>query len=203
MGNINVNRTTADTQDNVRYSYNKHAGNIDYKGITIMVMGILAVLTAIWLIALVAANVGCYANGALECRESIIVFWSYLVILGISITIGLFFLIPNIVDMFSKIGFFEWRGVVTHKDDLRGIPVERGIFKKEKIEQNDNVQKIIAVAHRSAESEGTAGMDTFSPSFTNTNNSEETKSLPITDSKINDSHIGWATLLEIQNKETS
>lgn len=154
MANVNINRTTTDTNDNVRYSYNAH-GNLDYKGITILIIGILAALTIIWLVALSAAAIGCWYTQVYECKETKVIFWGYVYFIAALFVMGLTYVGVDTWNTYYNKQYLEWRGVITHRNDIRG----------------DRIDKVIAVAQISAKSEATAGMDNYSPSITKTEKS--------------------------------
>lgn len=156
MANVNINRTTTDTNDNVHYSYNSRTNKLDYKGIALLIIGILAALTIIWIIALAIASIGCWYTEVYECKETKWVFWGYIAFLSCFVCAGLAYAGVHLWNLYFNEQYLLWRGVITHRNDLR-----------------PNIKDVIAVAQISAKSEGTAGMDNYSPSITNTAKPED------------------------------
>lgn len=146
MPNVNINRTTTDTQDNVRYTTPQN--KIDFRGITLLVISIFSAITAVWMIALGFANVGCMLTSTYPCKEATYIFWGYIIIVTIALVIALFYTIPAISIAIENMKYKYWRGVITHRDDIKKYATS-----------------IIAVAQESAHSEATAGMDNYSPSI--------------------------------------
>lgn len=172
MANVNINKTTTDTQDNIRYT--TPVNNIDYKGITLLVSAILGLLTIIWLIALGIAKLGCWYTNDYQCVEVSYIFWGYISILFAMLVIIIIQSIPAINVIIENMKYYTWRGVITYRDDIRTY-----------------AEQIISVASVSAKSEGTAGMDNYSPSITHkdtpiTTTSPHLIDIPLTDILIED-----------------
>lgn len=149
MPNVNITRNTTDTQDNVRYT--TPIQKTDFRGITLLVISIFITITGFWMIALGFATVGCWIAHTSPCQDASYIFWGYILIVAIATIVGLFLSIPAIQVVVENMKYRTWRGVITHRDDLR-----------------NNAPDIIAVARESARSEATAGMDNYSPSISKT-----------------------------------
>lgn len=147
MSNLNINRTGTDTGDNVRYSHT--TPRTDYKGITLLLVGIIVALTVIWLIVLAVAKAGCYFDGDYECTATTYIFWGYVALLTLGLTPAIMAGVSILWERAINMRFLQWRGIYTHRDDMRHY-----------------APSMIHVAETSAKSEATAGMDTYSPSTT-------------------------------------
>ena len=149
MGNLNINRNTTDTNDNVRYSTN--IPKIDYKGLTLLITGIVGIITLVWLLVLGVASLDCYFSDLYECKSVTYIFWGYVFLL-FGVLIAVLAAAVNMTWQQSiNMSYLSWRGVLTHRKDLSNF-----------------APNIIEVAKASAVSEATAGMDNYSPSITKT-----------------------------------
>lgn len=149
MGNLNITRNTTDTNDNVRYSTN--TPKIDYKGLTLLIISIVTTITVVWILILAVASLNCYFSDLYECKSVTYIFWGYVFLLfGVLIAV-LTAAINMTWQQSINMSYLSWRGVLTHRKDLSTF-----------------APNVIEVAKVSAKSEGTAGMDNYSPSITNT-----------------------------------
>lgn len=146
MPNINVNRTSTDTADNVKRPSDN--ARIDYKGISLLVIVSFAIFVILWIIALLISGFMCWSAGALVCYQASYIYWGGIAIMVSSVVTALI----GFVISLDNIRYQRWRGVVTHRQDLRKYAAN-----------------IIGVAQTSAASEATAGMDNYSPSIDNSN----------------------------------
>jgi len=146
MANINVTRNTTDTADNVKYT--TPVNHIDYRGITLLISVIFSALTILWLTALGLASFGCWYSSNFTCKETSVIFWGYITFIFISALFAIYQSIPAIRKAVENMEYKYWRGVITHRDEIRTY-----------------AKDIIAVAQQSAKSEATAGMDNYSPSI--------------------------------------
>ena len=150
MPNINVNRTSTDTGDNVKRS--SETTHIDYKGISLLVIVAFTIFILIWLIVLSIAGIRCWSVNAFICYEATYIFWGGIAIMVSSVVTAL----VGFIWSLDNIRYQRWRGVITHRDDIKRY-----------------AQDIISVAKTSARSEATAGMDNYSPSISNSNTHTE------------------------------
>lgn len=146
MPNINVNRTSTDTADNVKRP--SDTARIDYKGISLLVIVAFTIFIILWIIVLGIAGIRCWSVNAFTCYEATYIFWGGIAIMVSSVITALI----GFVISLDNIRYQRWRGVVTHRQDLRKYAAD-----------------IIGVAQTSAASEATAGMDNYSPSIDNSN----------------------------------
>lgn len=160
MPNVNITRNTTDTQDNVRYT--TPIQKADFRGITLLVVSIFIAITGFWIIALGFANIGCWLAQISPCKDASYIFWGYILIVALAMIAGLLLSIPAIRVAVENMKYRTWRGVITHRDDLR-----------------NNAPDIIAVARESAKSEATAGMDNYSPSISKTQTTSDTVDDPM------------------------
>lgn len=147
MSNVNINRTGSDPSDNVHYNYN--IPRTDYKGITLLLIGIIGALTIVWLVILGMASISCYFDSDYECVARDYIFWGYIIIITLALIPALAAAVMIVWERTFNMRYLQWRGVMTHRNDLR-----------------EYAPAIIDVARVSAESEATAGLDTYSPSRT-------------------------------------
>lgn len=156
MGNLNINRNSHDTGDNVRYVGGSKA--TDYRGIALLIGVVFAGIVIIWLLALLFTGAKCYFNNNYTCDAQNNIFTIFLIAISIFAVIGVAIALYSGVERVRNQPFIEWRGVPTHRADLR---------------DKETIARIIAVAMQSAKSEGTAGMDTYSPSINNAPKSDK------------------------------
>ena len=152
MPNININRTSGapDTKDNVMYR-DVVAPAVDYKGITLLVSVLIGVSFIAWLLMLAVARVSCWWQGEYECKATSYIFWGYISLMTLSVLIALCSAVPLISQKVKNLAFLHMRGIALHRESIREYAPE-----------------LIAVAHESAKSEATAGIDNYSPSHTRT-----------------------------------
>jgi hypothetical protein len=154
MPNVNITKTTTDTQDNVRYT--QPIQKIDFRGITLLVISVFGTITAVWMIALGFANIGCYIVNENPCTEASYIFWGYLVLLFITVIVALFMALPAIIEARNNMRYLRWRGIITSRENLDKFAAD-----------------VISVALQSARSEATAGMDNYAPSISKTQTTQE------------------------------
>lgn len=148
MSVLNINKTTTDPNDNIRPSARLHKDTpVDYKGITLLIIGIATLVTIIWIIMLLMSSFVCYINDDRLCA-TVYIFWGYVIIVALALIPAI---IVGILVLWRKVQtmqFLYWRGVYTHIQDTRV-----------------HAASIIDVARQSAQSEATAGLDNYSPTF--------------------------------------
>lgn len=177
MSNLNINRNLPDSGDNVRYSH--YTPKTDYKGIALLLTAILAMLTIVWLIIMAVAKAGCYFDGNILCEETTWLFWGYVGILTIVLLPALAAGVTIVWERAISMQFLQWRGVYTHREDARKY-----------------VGNIIDVARTSAESEATAGLDTYSPSRS-TSPPKDTPVVPLITNEHSDTDISPISLEDL------
>lgn len=150
MGNINLNKTTTDTADNTTYK-NINAAPVDYTGITLLAASIIGVVTVVWLLLLGTANLSCWWKSEYNCTTANYIFWGYVIIIVLIVLLCIGAAVPSIHQKVKNMSYMAMRGIVLHRDDVR-----------------EHAAALISVAHESAKSEATAGIDTYSPSNSRT-----------------------------------
>lgn len=150
MSNINFNKTTTDTADNTTYR-SITAPPVDYRGITLLTASIIGVITIVWLLLLTTANLSCWWKSEYECTTANYIFWGYVVIITLAVLICIGAAVPSIYQKVRNMSYMFMRGISLHRDDVR-----------------EHAAALISVAHESAKSEATAGIDTYSPSNSRT-----------------------------------
>ena len=94
------------------------------------------------------AALGCYLDDNSRCVETTYIFWGYITLLTITLIPIIFIVAQMLYERMINMRYLEWRGVITHRSDTQRY-----------------AENIIDVAKVSAKSEGTAGMDNYSPSI--------------------------------------
>jgi hypothetical protein len=150
VSNINVTKGTTDTADNSTYK-NIVAPPVDYSGIALLVLTIAGIITVVWLLLLATANVSCWWKSEYECTTANYIFWGYVVIIVLIVLIGVGAAVPSIYQKVRNMSYLFFRGIALHRDSVR-----------------EHALALIDVAKTSAESEATAGIDTYSPSIART-----------------------------------
>jgi hypothetical protein len=163
MPNINVNKTSSDTGDNVKRS--SETTHIDYKGISLLVVVAFSIFIIVWIIILAIAGVRCWSVSAFICYEATYVFWGGITIIISSVITALVGFIMSL----DNIRYQRWRGVITHRSDIKKY-----------------AEQIISVAQTSARSEATAGMDNYSPSIDNSNAASVAPVVEVDEQPFND-----------------
>lgn len=143
MGNINVNRTTNDPDkplplEGVRYSMSP--------SVVWLVAVICIALFVFWLSFIGLATIACSEVYGF-CWAYALAFWSGPTIVGLVVLIGLFAAIQYVINM----GWIENFGIKIHRRDTRKKSVDRAY--------DTLLQR--------AKSESTRGLDTWSPSNSN------------------------------------
>lgn len=150
MGNINLNKTTTDTADNTTYK-NTVSPPTDYSGITLFTVSIIGVSTLVWLLLLGTANLSCWWKSEYNCTTANYIFWGYIAIIVLVVLLCAGAAVPSIYQKVKNMSYMFMRGIALHRDDIR-----------------EHAAALINVAHESAKSEATAGIDTYSPSNSRT-----------------------------------
>lgn len=145
--NLHISGVSHDTRDNV--VYRTQTNRTDWRGIALLISALAIILTFVWIACYVIARIHCW--DAYECNIASYILIGYPLSIAAGLIIGISFSIPILIEHIRNIGYLDWRGVKTHRDDLRL-----------------HADKIIDVAKTSAKSEGTAGLDTFNPSVSRT-----------------------------------
>lgn len=160
----NINFTRPDTADNVP-RFRDVSPATDYRGIAVLIGVLILGIILLFITLYGIFGLDCWINSEIQCNAQIamknILIWGLGLTLALAI-IGGFGLISQTV---LNSAYLSMRGIIVHRKDLRQYAAN-----------------IIEVARVSAKSEATAGIDTYSPSISN--------SSTIKDDKANNNNAG-------------
>lgn len=172
MSNLNINRTGNDPNDNVIRRYSEQP--INYKEVGFLIVMISAIAFVIWLILFISMKIECYWT----CGYMVYIFLSYTVLIGIGLVGGIIYLVQWLLNS----SYLSFRGMRLHRKDIRS-----------------KANHILEIGKISAESEATAGIDTWSPTGGNTTSTSTTLGNDSTDTDA--TFIPMSSLLDQINKK--
>lgn len=154
MSNLNINRTGNDPSDNVIRRYSEQP--INYREVGYLISMIIAGALVAWIVLFTIMKIECYWT----CGYTQYIFIGYNVFLAIIATAITVYVVQWVINS----GYLSFRGIKVSRKDARL-----------------HADKILDIGKISAESEATAGIDTWSPTTHSSSNSTNIPPLSIPD----------------------
>lgn len=178
-GNRNVNITSPDSGDNVKvpnYKQKRGMGLGDYVQLGIGMSIVSAVYIFLWFLSINISNFYCWTKYDIACQSTDVIHWTFLA----GIILVLLMVIFYIAQQVYNAGYLFQRGVYL---DRRQV--------------TEHTLALINVMNTSARSEATSGLDTYSPSYTNT-----APSKTVADSVVDDNAFVASLLAQPVTEDT-